>query len=214
MREPIMTAHNSDQVTVVDRLHDVLATVGNLARKAAGGDFLYRGEPECYSQVSSSLYRQYSESDTDYFDIEVVQREILNEVKRFVKEQDDDDEILDQLQHYGHPTNLIDFTTDCNIALFFACDGQVKQNGRVILLNRTSYPSREPRSPENRVVAQKSVFVCPPKGYVEQYDTLFIPKELKGPILDYLRTSHGLTAATIYNDIHGFVKFYKVHESG
>ena len=32
--------------------------------------------------------------------------------------------ILTQLQHYESQTNLIDFTTDFNIALFFACDGQ------------------------------------------------------------------------------------------
>ena len=136
----------------------------------------------------------------------------MEEAKRFVG-QLDDGEILNQLQHYGHPTNLIDFTTDWNIALFFACDGQMEQNGRVILMDRTSYPSREPRSPQNRIVAQKSVFVCPSKGYIEQYDAVIIPSELKGPILDYLRTSHGLTAATLYNDIHGFIKFRTIHES-
>ena len=53
----------------------------------------------------------------------------------------------------------------------------------------------------------------PPKGYVEQYDTVVIPKELKDPILDYLRTGHDLTASTVYNDIHGFMRFHKVHES-
>ena len=34
-----------------------------------------------------------------------------------------DFEILTELQHYGGKTNLIDFTTDYLIALFFACDG-------------------------------------------------------------------------------------------
>lgn len=208
-----MGDQSSNQGSEIYHLHGVLAVVGELARKAGGGDYLYRGEPECYPQVSSSLYRKFRESDTDYFDIETIQREILEEARRFAKQLGEDDEILDLLQHYGYPTNLLDFTTDYNIALFFACDGQPQEDGRVILLSRSSYPSRDPQSPENRVLAQKSVFVQPPKGYIQEYDSVVIPSELKGPILDYLRTGHGLAATTLYNDIHGFMKFRRIHES-
>ena len=141
----------------VDRIDGVLTVVSELARKSANGDYLYRGEPECYSQVSSGLYRQYSESDTDYFDIEVIQSEILEELKRFIKPQGDDDEVLDQLQHYGHPTNLIDFTTDWNIALFFASDGQVEEDGRVILLDRKA---TLPGNPEARRTASSPKRAC------------------------------------------------------
>ena len=44
-----------------------------------------------------------------------------------------DFEILTEIQHYGGKTNLIDFTTDYFIALFFACDGHHDKEGRVIL---------------------------------------------------------------------------------
>ena len=37
------------------------------------------------------------------------------------------------VQHYSGETNLIDFTTDYFIALFFACDGHHDELGRVIL---------------------------------------------------------------------------------
>lgn len=208
-----MGIQGSDQSSEVYDLPRVLAVVGELARKADDGNYLYRGEPECYPQVSSSLYREFGESDTEYFDIETIQREILDEARRFAKQLDEDDEILDLLQHYGYPTNLLDFTTDYNIALFFACDGQPQEDGRVILLKRSRYPFREPQSPENRVLAQKSHFVQPPKGYIEEYDTVIIPSESKGPMLNYLRTGHGLAATTLYNDIHGFIKFRRIHES-
>ena len=44
-----------------------------------------------------------------------------------------DFEILTEIQHYGGKTNLIDFTIDYLVALFFACDGHHDKDGRVIL---------------------------------------------------------------------------------
>ena len=58
--------------------------------------------------------------------------------------------------------NLIDFTADYLIALFFACDGDYSLDGRVVLLERTEERNKQiygPRHPVNRVLAQKSVFV-------------------------------------------------------
>ena len=48
-----------------------------------------------------------------------------------------DFETLTELQHFGGYTNLIDFTTDSHIALFFACDGSRGKPGRIILLEKT-----------------------------------------------------------------------------
>ena len=52
---------------------------------------------------------------------------------------------LTELQHYGGHTNLIDFTTDNHIALFFACDGSPDKDGRIILLERTEEKNRNYR---------------------------------------------------------------------
>ena len=196
-----------------DRLPDVLEVINELARKAARGNYLYRGEPKCYKRVSSSLYRQCAKTMADNFDVTIVQEEILKEAKRFIREEDDD-VILEQLQHFGYPTNLIDFTRDYHIALFFACDSQAENDGRVILLNRVGREDlREPKTPENRVIAQKSVLVRPSKGFVEPDDTVVIPKGLKRPILEYLDRSHGVNASAIFNDLHGFIKYQRAHES-
>ena len=198
-----------------DKLDDVLEVVGLLAQTASGDDYIFRGEPECYEKVSSSLYRQYQNIEADSFDIEVVQRETLSEAKKFTRETDEF-EILTQLQHYGGQTNLIDFTTDCFIALFFACDGSPGEDGRVIFLKTSGEMARyitQPRNPANRVTAQKSMLVRPPMGFVESDRVVVICQHLKSAVLDYLRTRHGISSNTIYNDLHGFIRVQEIHKS-
>ena len=103
------------------RVRDVLDIVTELTQLAFRDDYIYRGEAACYPKVSSSLYREY-QNFADHFDVAIVQKAMLQAAKQFVGEINDD-EFLTQLQHYGCSTNLIDFTTDLHIALFFACDG-------------------------------------------------------------------------------------------
>ena len=197
-----------------DRLSEVLQKINELARKAAGGDYLYRGEPKDYPQVSSKLYRDYAKISAESFDIAAVQKEILKETNRFIY-QTDEFEVLTQLQHFGCATNLIDFTTDYNIALFFACYSKPEEDGRVIILKKSEHQSllKEPKNPMNRVVAQKSVFVESPKGFVEPSETVVIPRHLKIAAMKYLDESHGVNAATVFNDIHGFIRYYTVHQN-
>ena len=198
-----------------DTLSEVLEIIREIAEKSDGGEYIYRGEPdECFEKVSLSLYRQYTDIETKHFDIEIVQKEILNEAKEYTHETDEF-EILTELQHFGGKTNLIDFTTDYLIALFFACDGSHDKNGRMILQKREPVEKHinRPRNPRNRVIAQKSLFVRPPQGYLEPDDVIPIPKHLKQPILEHLRKYHGLSTETIYNDLHGFIIHQKIHQS-
>ena len=90
-----------------DHLDDVLDIVNLLAKKSAGEDYIFRGEPQHYDKVSSSLYREYGQVEEETFQIETVQREILEQARRYTDETDEV-EILTQLQHYGGKTNLID----------------------------------------------------------------------------------------------------------
>ena len=160
------------------------------------GDFIYRGEPQHYEKVSSSLWRECrKEIRTEQFD-EAIQARILELAKGYTHEEDNF-EILTELQHYGGHTNLIDFTTDSHIALFFACAGSLGNPGRIILLERSEeinkkYQIKEPRNPQNRIIAQKSVFVRPPNGYLapKQYNVINIPGLLKESILDHLQKQH------------------------
>ena len=200
-----------------ETLKSVLGIISELALKSEGGKYVYRGEPKPYPKVSSSLYRRYEDIDAEGFDIEFVQKEILLQAKSYARYtgEIDDLEILSQLQHNGGETNLIDFTTDFLTALFFACDGEPDEPGRVILLSETGegYSLDEPKIPVHRVIAQKSIFVRPDKGFVEPNDTVTIPNHLKPAVLGYLRDRHGISSETIYNDLHGFIRHQNIHQS-
>ena len=200
-----------------EHLDDVLQIISKLAQKAAVADYIYRGEPERYEQISSSFYRALPVKPPAGFNANDFQANTLLEEARLFTSQSDDLVILTELQHYGGKTNLIDFTADCHVALFFACDGSHDRDGRVIFLERNGNMKSHihgPRSPVNRVIAQKSVFVMPPLGYIEvdQDDIVIIPRSLKFPILEHLRKAHGISAEKIYNDIHGFIRYEKVRQ--
>lgn len=193
-------------------LDDVFDVVGQLAKRSQVGGYLFRGEPKCYELVSSSLRREFPDIANQHFHIDTVQDEMLDAAKNFVGDCDKE-ELLAQLQHFGYSTNLVDFTTDFLIALFFACDGHPDDDGRVVLVRRSDYPTFKPRHPDNRVIAQKSIFVTPHDGVVKPADVVVIPRKLKHAILTYLDACHGIHTETVYNDLHGFIRHHKVHQS-
>ena len=204
------TQNGSNTQTDLDR---VLAKITEIAEQSADDDYIYRGEPECYEKVCSTLYREYPRAEWIPFDIPQAQKDMLEEAKTYIGKTDDIDEadnigILTQLQHFGGKTNLIDFTEDYLIALFFACDGSHDKAGRVILLKRASdnYTVETPRRTINRVESQKSVFVESPRGFIQPDIVVTIPVDLKLPVLDYLRKYHKISIEAIYNDMHGFIR--------
>ena len=169
-------------------LSRVLAKITEIAEKSANGNYIYRGESKCHKKVCSGLYREYkTDIEAENFDIAVVQEEILREAKEYTTHKDDS-EILTELQHHGGKTNLIDFTTDYLVALFFACDGNRDKPGRVILLQNQSgdYKVVKPPRTIDRVGFQKSIFVQAPGGVVEPDTVVCIPADLKENMLEYL----------------------------
>ena len=123
-----------------DKPRTVQDIISEIEKKSKGGDYIYRGERKCNPKVSSKLYRDF-EIEDEGFDIELVQKELLAAAKKHtgdlpqdfrldvmappnviveLTEKARDFEILTEIQHYGGKTNLIDFTTDYFIALFFA----------------------------------------------------------------------------------------------
>ena len=194
---------------------EVLDKIGEISHKVAIGSYIFRGETRLNLRVSSRLYRECQPNWKEGWDIEWIQTTELYDAKRFTDEKDDLT-ILTEIQHYGGVTNLIDFTTDYLIALFFACDGDHQEDGRLIFLNKYSMVRaylHRPNSPPNRVAAQKSIFVRPPLGYIEDeyFETLTIPRHLKEGILDYIRNAHGIYTGSIYNDLHGFIRDRAIH---
>lgn len=225
-------------------LNAVFEKIQEIAAKSVNGNYIYRGEPKCYQKppycgkISSSLWRECKkEMGEAVFNVEYIQKGLLNDAKLHIEDlsqafraslpvfpgvdEEDTDEISDfetltEIQHYGGKTNLIDFTTDYLIALFFACDGHNDKDGRVILQKTEDITNmiKAPLNPRHRVITQKSVFVCPPKGFIEPHEVeiVTIPSNLKQPMLNHLQKYHGISTETIYNDLHGFIKHQSIHQ--
>ena len=229
-------------MSIENDLSKVKEKINEIEEKSGNGGYIFRGERQCNEKVSSNLYRDFDVEDIQEFDIEVVQKEMLNGAKKHtghlpltgdlprdfrpilarmfsVREEDTaeavDFEILTEIQHYGGKTNLIDFTTDYLVALFFACDGHHDKDGRVILQKAEEIQDmiKSPRNPRHRVAGQKSVFVRPPNGYIEpnEDNIVIIPASLKKLILQHLRKYHGIFTETIYNDVYGFIRSQDIH---
>ena len=122
-------------------------------------------------------------------------------------------DILATLRHYGGSTNLIDFTSDYRIALFFACDGALEKEGRIILFDTENEKPKiktqvHKRRTHNRVIAQKSVFIESETGYLKSDEVriISIMSSLKPDILGYLKKYHAISTETVYNDIFGYIQ--------
>ena len=73
---------------------------------------------------------------------------------------------------------------------------------------------KEPSNPQNRIIAQKSIFIEPPKGFIEKNLSpriSIVPKEDKHYILKGLQIFHNIYAETVYNDLQGFITRQKNH---
>ena len=209
-----MDREKSNEPSTVDEILE------KIEQKVGTGEYIYRGESKHFEMVSSNLYRVFLDRkgfdvEAEQFDIEVVQKGMLEEAKKYLRRTSSDCELLVEMQHYGGKTNLIDFTTDCFVALFFACEQFANENGRVICQRKELLSStiKEPPEPISRVVAQSSVFVRPSEGFIkpDAKDIINISSEIKLPMLEYLKEVHDISIETIYNDIHGFIRYQDIH---
>ena len=195
--------------------------INELVDKSADGNYIYRGESRCYPKISSTLYRDFEPVIAKgQYTIEQIQDLETQRARDYIRDQQKQAfEIASELQHYGGRSNLMDFTTDYNIALYFACaklhgkDGH-DEDGRVVLLQQNQetiakYRIQHAQYPANRVQAQKSIFVRPPDGFMLPSDkdvkTVCIPKELKQWILIHLYRFQDISYETLFNDLYGFI---------
>ena len=156
---------------------------------------LFRGEARCHNSVSSSLFRKFDLSpDGGNFD------RLLAHDEETIGRTDDTHGTtriakLSRAQHYsgdeGSPTNLIDFTESMPVALYFACKGCHRQDGRIIIADMPTFVQNEDVDvscrrtqsirptfyDDNRNIHQWSHFVYPVNGILEDpaYRTVCIP---------------------------------------
>ena len=192
---------------VMERIQGLMGEI--LGKSSAReGTCLYRGEPECYAIVSSGLYRAWSDSENEAFKIGRMEQEIVERARQYTTLADDE-EILAEIQHFGGATNLLDFTDDYLIALFFASVKNEGADGRVVLHWPDLKTVIRPKHTNNRVVFQKSVFVRPRRGFIvpdAREGTVVVSGDLKVSILTFLERFHGISERSVYNDMHGYIR--------
>lgn len=205
-----------------EKLKKFLETLQDLADH---GEFIFRGEPEIHRDISSGFYRAYCQESAltclglkEGYVSKCFRGTIIPQARKHLGAQNQsltDDDIASCLQHYGAKTNLIDFTPNLYVALFFACDSGQEYEGRIIYLHREDPEYRdsiwEPTAPKERVSAHESVFVEPPDGFIDA-SAFRIPKEWKGSILEYLK-SKGIDENFIYNGLHGAIYYQEVRRA-
>ncbi len=116
---------------------------------------------------------------------------------------------MGELQHWGAATNLIDFTRDMNVAIYFACEEKWQSDGKIVILREREWARwcLDAKTPAHRAEAQKSVFLRHPDGVVAPWREIKIPNRDKPVLLDQLsQLESPVTALTVYNDIYGYIR--------
>ncbi len=201
---------------------------------------LYRGQANIEWKVDSGAYRLLSRQNTrevEPNEIWVHQKVLLsssihvneNQIKRNSLEH------LAYLQHHGAKTNLIDFTENPLVALWFACSSEPKVDAMVswiaedIKLVENDFDIENMKVNYNkifsgddldiykykapyldrRIIAQDSCFLISILGYINSHDynRITIKAENKKNIISQLEVL-GISERTIFPDYEGFIKYF------
>ena len=188
-------------------------------------------------RINSSIFRQYDKNiDFGKYQPANDENEIIEDVRPYFPPHSSNIEILSDLRHFGGDTAIIDFSRDLFVALFFACNGELDKEGELI-----AFPTAKTQSPSDdyfhgksnekeyipeeislinpvqtqtnkaRVIAQKSVFIHVPQGFIspDLCTIISIESKMKKQILDYIKRFHDIDERTIYPDLHGFIAAQK-----
>ena len=188
--------------------------------------WLFRGEPECYPNTSSTLFRKYPIVDPvklSYDNAEqpfkIDYNKISRDYVRCVSETvgDSNDEAVEsRFRHVGGLSNKIDFTIDLNVALFFACRDSLEANGRLLMLypesddgdwlshleNGEKVEISKPAEKDSATGVQRSVLIGHPRGYLPKDSVatreFIIPAKHKRGVLKILKAIYGIDESQVF----------------
>lgn len=151
-----------------------------------------------------------------------LQTQLVDQMHQMLPAPDTDEiKLLCRMQQLGGKTNLIDFTRDYLVALFFACyDLPVPQegtnwrrDGRIIFLPDDDNLLLTPPIANARTVVQKKVFCWVPQGIIPEtwYETMTVPHQLKPCLQKYLAQCHDISPRTVFPDFMGAVQYVSSH---
>lgn len=188
---------------VPDHIKGYLSTVSEYD---PGGGFIYRGEGEAYSgPIRSRLARQWELDEPGLVDL---QRTLLREARQYV-DYDNRQRLLAECQHIGIPMNVIDFTDDPAVALWFASSGSIESDGQLRVLEESHMSGRAIRlaEPPQRMIDQMGLLVYVENGEIRENEvsrTMQIDRRDKPEIVQVLNESLGITRNRLFRDLDGF----------
>ena len=204
------------KITKIADLFDLLKILESTNKK-----YLFRGEPCRYTNISSSLWREYGTREEEFLkflpDDYAINYNHFEKVTlknpRACLEPNiiPDEDIISVLRHSGGKNNCIDFSKSVFVSLCFACSSNQDCDGRLILFDLEYLFSlkgeiQKPVKPEDRVERQHSIFLKPTSGILEAekgITIIIIDSKVKLDILDWLDRFCNLSLTTLYNDILG-----------
>ena len=105
---------------IFNKLSDLVRNLKKYEKKT-GKQYYYRGQIHCWPIQSSASRVNYSSKEmekTQFFVEKLKENKTLN-----LQNDEYLNKCLAIAQHYGYKTDFIDFTTDIEVAAFFATDG-------------------------------------------------------------------------------------------
>ncbi len=224
----------------INNLNEYLETIRKISKNKV--EVLYRGHSSEKYKLKSSALRFLEANNKSKISLEELKEyheSLLIETNRLKDnkfEQSSDVLQLAHLQHHGAKTNLIDFTENPLVALWFACIGNNDKDGAVLCFTKSCieiYDDSELKKffdtqsnfgefdsgkvyykyrasyVDRRIIAQYSVFVISPLGEISEYeyDKITIKKEYKDNILSELLML-GISAENLFPDYEGLIEWY------
>ena len=209
----------------------------NNESKQAGARFIFRGEYSMFPSVSSTLARHWATNNANA--VRLISERYFSSCLTYLQDikfdQSDSPKLQSRhklgvmalLQHFGGVTNLIDFSTEIWVALFFACTRSMKPSteanvsdntGRIWKLDQGKpyndleihqLSSLSDLYSNQRWEHQSGVVVISDTGSIPASylkEVARIPEEYKSQLGDFLRLI-GISIPTMYNDIEGYIRF-------
>ena len=212
---------------------DVIADFMNVLKTEGRRAAIYRGQPDEKWTIVPSAYRDGVRGIVSDEQL----RHWVRDAARFASPMPGDPiEWLILAQHYGVPTNMLDWTTSPLVALFFACDDPTHKaaNGCVWRMMRPDFleardtsmihPFGDPTGPARqkpflvnaigrnaRSTAQEGILTLhTPHDYqtLNARNIFTVESDMKYDVLQCMEKL-GLTSYRLYNDIGKFVECFQ-----